>query len=348
MSAVIDTPRLRLRPLEMADAEVIAREIAQWDVIRWLTAPPHPYRLEDARDFIAMVTAENAEGHHWAITEAGRFLGIISADEEFGYWLSREAQGRGIMTEAGDAVLDWVFTRTETRRLESGTLDGNLPSQNTLAKLGFTHVGRVLRVSKALEGPVEGPLMELTRADWHRNRTFAIETPRLRLRELLDADWPALQRVAGQEAVARNMFSITVPWPEEAVRAYIAKSRFRGRLGFRAAILLEDRLIGTVGIGPAPSGGPNTMGWYIDPDLWGHGYATEAARALIAFAYARFPQLGTIWTDHFADNPASGAVMRKLGFAPTGKTVQGTSAARLEPAPCIVYRLERPAPEAQS
>lgn len=38
------TGRLKLRPLENRDAGAIARLIDDWDVIRWLTMPPYPYK----------------------------------------------------------------------------------------------------------------------------------------------------------------------------------------------------------------------------------------------------------------------------------------------------------------
>ena len=71
--------------------------------------------------------------------------------------------------------------------------------------------------------------------------------------------------------------------------------------------------------------GDAELGYWIAEKRWGRGYATEAARALLATAAG----LGhrRIVSGHFTDNPASGAVLAKLGFRRTG-TVQSASLAR--------------------
>jgi RimJ/RimL family protein N-acetyltransferase len=58
----------------------------------------------------------------------------------------------------------------------------------------------------------------------------------------------------------------------------------------------------------------------------------------LADSFERY-DIDAVVADHFADNPASGAVLRKLGFQKTGEST-GTSAARLEPAPVIDYLLD--------
>ena len=161
-----------------------------------------------------------------------------------------------------------------------------------------------------------------------------LRTARLVLRPLQDADWPELARIGGQPEVARMMWSLQAPWPETEVLAWIARSRWSGKPGFRLTVCLPDgALIGTVGIGPeaVPS-----CAYFIDPAHAGQGYATEAMQALLADAIPRFA-LTDIEADHFADNPASGRVLLKLGFVKTGMGM-GTSGARDCPAPMVLYR----------
>lgn len=161
-----------------------------------------------------------------------------------------------------------------------------------------------------------------------------LRTARLVLRPLRDADWPELARIGGQRQVARMMSSLQAPWPEQDVRAWIARSAWRGRPGFRLAVCLPDgALIGTVGIGPEA---PPSCAYFIDPAHAGQGFATEAMQALLADAIPRFA-FTEIEADHFADNPASGRVLLKLGFVKTG-TGTGTSGARDGPAPMVLYR----------
>ena len=89
--------------------------------------------------------------------------------------------------------------------------------------------------------------------------------------------------------------------------------------------------------------GPNSehtlcnCAYFIDPRHWGLGYASEAMGAFLDYFMRKF-DLCQVEADHFDDNPASGAVLRKLGFQEIGKGA-GKSQARLEPAPVTLYRL---------
>lgn len=74
-------------------------------------------------------------------------------------------------------------------------------------------------------------------------------------------------------------------------------------------------LIGTVGFRQAD--GDLELGYWIARDHWGQGYASEAARAALEVVRA----LGhkRVLAGHYLDNPASGRVLRKLGFRETGE-----------------------------
>lgn len=165
-----------------------------------------------------------------------------------------------------------------------------------------------------------------------------IVTARLALRPLRDDDWPDLQRIATAPGVARMLYVVTDPWPEAAVRGFIRRWRWQGRLGYRLAVCLRDGpMIGTVGIGQFPV---ETF-YFLDPAHHGQGYATEATGAFLADVLARFaPE--TVTAEVFVDNPASARVLEKLGFARIGRRM-ARSAARLEPAPVWRYRVARAA-----
>lgn len=153
-----------------------------------------------------------------------------------------------------------------------------------------------------------------------------IGTERLVLRPLDPvADVAALHRIGRDARVARMMMSIAPDWSLRQAAAFLEASRWHGRPGFRLAIALRaapERMIGTVGIG----GDPVSVAFFVDPAHWSLGYATEAMGAFLSVVLPRFGLSG-VEADHFADNPASGAVLRKLGFVETGRAV-GTSAAR--------------------
>ena len=101
------------------------------------------------------------------------------------------------------------------------------------------------------------------------------------------------------------------------------------------------RLIGGVGI--ADRGSNSELGYWVVPSHWGRGYATEAARAVVAAARYSLP-IDRLVSGHFTDNPASGAVLRKLGFVASGEELRDCRAAGVAK-PCRTYALElTPAP----
>jgi len=79
------------------------------------------------------------------------------------------------------------------------------------------------------------------------------------------------------------------------------------------------------------------MGYWIARQHWGKGFATEACRSLIEIA--RTLKLPRLEASHFIDNPASGRVLEKLGFVPTGMSAERYSCARGGEAIARIYRL---------
>ncbi|MEM9343912.1 MAG: GNAT family N-acetyltransferase [Pseudomonadota bacterium] len=334
--AYLTTARLRLVPVTDVDPADVVAGIGNYDVARWLGRVPYPYRLEDAQAF---VTANRAQaGRFWFILDPEGLVGGISIDRELGYWLARDAWGKGYATEAAEAVVDVHFADPAAGDLESNYFPGNDRSGAVLRKLGFARAGTRPVKSLSLSQTVESNAVVLTRAAWEASRRLEITTDRLILRGLRDSDWRRLQQIGGAPEVARMMLSMTAPWPEEDVRRWIAASQFRGRLGYRLGITLPgDALIGMVGIGPDRS-----AHYMLDRRHWGRGLMTEAMHAFLADIFARFPEVDRIEADHFTDNPGSGVVLRKLGFEQTG-TGLGVSRARVERAPNVLYRLHRDA-----
>lgn len=138
---------------------------------------------------------------------------------------------------------------------------------------------------------------------------FAV-TDRLLLRPGWAEDAPALADAISDERVVRNL--ARVPWPYALADAESFLALPHEPLRPRFLIFLRDsnRLIGGMGL---HGQGDAELGYWIAPDHWGRGYATEAGRAVCAIAdqTLRLPRLKA---SHALDNPASGAVLRKLGF----------------------------------
>ena len=159
-------------------------------------------------------------------------------------------------------------------------------------------------------------------------------TERLLLRPGWVDDAPALARAIGEEAIVRNL--ATAPWPygEDAARAFLSEpvAPTEPRFLIFARTGGAPRLVGGCGILP---GDAPEMGYWIARPYWGLGFATEAGRQLVRIARAM--GLPRLTAGHFTDNPASGAVLRKLGFRPTGKVAPRFSRARGGAAPCALF-----------
>ncbi|KJK59669.1 GNAT family N-acetyltransferase [Saccharothrix sp. ST-888] len=112
---------------------------------------------------------------------------------------------------------------------------------------------------------------------------------------------------------------------EQLVEADALIERFRTRSADpRYGVWAVERrdtgvVAGSVLLVPIPDGGGEVeVGWHFHPDSWGHGFATEAARAAAAKGFA--DGLAEIYAVTHPDNHASQAVCRRLGMTALGRT----------------------------
>lgn len=332
LRANLQTARLKLRPVAALDEAAVVAHLNDLAVSSWLARVPMPYTAADFHEFASQIAYP---GETFTITDAQGFVGIIGAGFELGYWLAPRAHGVGYATEAARAVLEMQFAHDEST-VAAGYFEGNAASARVLAKLGFVETGRNLKHCRALGQDRPHVDLLLTPEAFLAANPLEILTERLRLAPLeVERDWRDIARIGGDPQVAMMTSSHRAPWPEAEVRAFLAESQWRGRPGFRLGIWHQEQLIGAVGIWDDPA----ETGYFLDPACWGRGFATEAMAAFLPQMMARFG-LSEVSADHCADNPASGAVLRKLGFQRVGAGV-GDSLQR-GPVPIVLYRLARP------
>ena len=164
-----------------------------------------------------------------------------------------------------------------------------------------------------------------------------VRTPRLLLRQGWIEDAPALVRAIGSDpAIARNTARIPLPYSLADAEAFLGREQnpqAPSCLIF-ARTSRTLRLVGCVGIEADQDG--HELGYWIARPYWGLGFATEAASALIRCARESL-KIERIRSGHFVDNPASGRVLRKLGFRPTGRVVKRYSVARGHEVDCVLF-----------
>lgn len=168
-----------------------------------------------------------------------------------------------------------------------------------------------------------------------------LATERLVLRRLRPADAPAVERYAGDETVARMTARIPHPYPAGLAASWIAETHgqmARGE-GWQLAVagLADDALLGAVSLEKDDADSAAELGYWIGRPHWGHGFATEAARRMLAFAFAT-AGLREVRAHCMAENVVSRRVLEKLGMAFQGPA---TIEARGRNVAVRVYALDR-------
>jgi RimJ/RimL family protein N-acetyltransferase len=153
---------LRLRLPTSDDVTAITALCQDPDIQRW-TRIPSPYTEDDARGFVAAANLGVADGTaiHLLVVpvdDPATILGAVGVSldpadfsGEVGYWLGRDARGRGIATRAARMICRVAFEQLGARYLLLTCAEGNAASNAIASRLGFALEG-VLR-----EAMIDGP-----------------------------------------------------------------------------------------------------------------------------------------------------------------------------------------------
>jgi [ribosomal protein S5]-alanine N-acetyltransferase len=175
------TTRLLLRPWRGGDEGALVRHADNWNVARNLRDRfPHPYTLTDATAWLQRPAHREEPTLDFAIVLEGEAIGGIGLEPksdiyrcgmEVGYWLAEAFWGRGIMSEAVRATVDYAFaTFRELRVVQARHLASNPASGGVLLRCGFRLDGR-LREAAVKAGVVDDVLVySRTRGDEQAER----------------------------------------------------------------------------------------------------------------------------------------------------------------------------------
>ncbi len=159
-----------------------------------------------------------------------------------------------------------------------------------------------------------------------------LDTDRLLLRPLRDADAAAVAAGAGDRQVAQYLIQVPSPYPVALARRWV-----RGRvewwdLGRGVTLAVTERdapdcLLGTVSLRRFARDRRAELGYWLARSAWGKGYATEACRRLVEFGFHDC-ELARIYAQVLAGNRASMHVLEKLGMVSEGVKRQHVVKAR--------------------
>jgi RimJ/RimL family protein N-acetyltransferase len=179
--------------------------------------------------------------------------------------------------------------------------------------------------------------------DIARDDVFLLETKRLWLRWPRVADAKGVARYSSRWEVARMTSRIPHPYPPGEAERFIFFAREANALG-RDLILIIAPIrgkrdpIGMISL-ESRRQGRLTLGYALAPEVWGKGFATEAALAAIEAGFALTDAVEMLATAH-VENAASRRVLDKCGFTHSGRGFEGAPA-RGGMVPCDRFSLAR-------
>ena len=175
----LETERLLLKPIELADAPAIQRIFPQWEIVRYLDARvPWPYPADGAEHVLRNVFLPFIEkGLWWSWTirtraEPDRLIGVVDLfdweDDHRGFWIDPAMQGHGYATEAADAVTDYWFDVLGRPVLRVPKAAENIASRRVSERQGMRLIGTAEK--DYVGGRMMSDIWEITREEWHARR----------------------------------------------------------------------------------------------------------------------------------------------------------------------------------
>ena len=149
------TARLLLLPIEASDGPELWEAVdgSRWHLERWLPWVPFNTSPEASLRYAEACAADWDQGRaaRFAVRDrqGGELIGVVGLDScvhlhrscELGYWLKRDATGRGMMTEAARAGVEFALQRMGVHRIRCAAATDNYPSLRVIARLGFRFEG---------------------------------------------------------------------------------------------------------------------------------------------------------------------------------------------------------------
>jgi RimJ/RimL family protein N-acetyltransferase len=322
------TRRLSIRPLTPSDGADVYAVFAAPEVMRyWNSAPPAD--LAEAGEWAAHFTdMQRRMGYaQWRVAEraTGRLVGIAGLqpldggpDVELTYALVPRAWGRGYATEAAAAALGFAFEDAGLERVVGIARPENGASVAVLRKLGLRALGEAEYWGKSWEK------FEVTADDWRAESAAArppLLTPRLELRRFAGRDLGPLLVAFGDPAVMRFVGSERRPLTGDALKVLMRTADGHwSQHGFGLLAVAEregGRVVGEAGLQVLEAGPDIELGYTLRHAAWGRGYATEAARAVLYWAFAGL-RLERVVAVADPANETSLHVLDKLGMRRLG------------------------------
>ncbi|MBX5467981.1 MAG: GNAT family N-acetyltransferase [Firmicutes bacterium] len=177
---MLETARLRVRPLRSEDLPAFAALMADPAVCRFLEIGP----IRSLAELQVLWAWYVHQGRHGVeLRETGTWIGTVGvalSSNPFypggmvGYELARPYWGQGYMREALGAVIAAVFAERQVHRLAAFVMADNAPSQRLLRRLGFRHEGTLRDFGRWKGGYHTMLVFGLLDSDWDAGQAFGV------------------------------------------------------------------------------------------------------------------------------------------------------------------------------
>jgi ribosomal-protein-alanine N-acetyltransferase len=175
----LETPRLELRVLELADAEQTQRLFPKWEIVRFLANHvPWPYPDDGAWTYYrdnALPAMARGDEWHWSLrlkNDPEKLIGTVSLlkaeNNNRGFWMGLPWQRKGLMTEAVDAVTDYWFDELGFPVLRAPKAIVNVASRRISEKSGMRVVA--VEAKDYVGGRLPTEIWEITAEEWRSYR----------------------------------------------------------------------------------------------------------------------------------------------------------------------------------
>jgi [ribosomal protein S5]-alanine N-acetyltransferase len=177
---VLQTPRLSLRPLQLSDAIQVQPIFAQWEIVKHLnTKVPWPFPDDGVHTFYrdnALPAIERGDEFHFMLRLKDdphqKIIGSINLrlheEDHRGFWIAREWQGRGLMTEAAAEVTRFWFEDLKQPVLHVKKARDNPASRAISLRQGMRRIAEL--ESDYVSGRLPSERWELIAEEWRKMR----------------------------------------------------------------------------------------------------------------------------------------------------------------------------------
>jgi ribosomal-protein-serine acetyltransferase len=173
-------PGIELRSWRMSDAPALFQCVDRNrdQLRRWMPWLDNTQTVEQLRPFLRSCVEgyENGSSYRVGIWVAGSIGGVVSLEEisamhrkaKIGYWLSKEHQGRGLMTASVRALIDYAFEQRGLRTLGLCAATENLRSRAVAERVGMAQEGILRQQEWLYDHYVDHAVYSLLSSEWPR------------------------------------------------------------------------------------------------------------------------------------------------------------------------------------